>query len=197
MKPNTKSYLILIHIRWKLSTDIHFAIYNGFQNFLKKFIWTIGFLGNFHSMIEFHVFPCYQSNLIWIPNCKFHVLEDGYNLCLGLCCYKFSMTSSPFKGFLFMVVSCPPQVECFKPTMFKRKIINLHQFAKFLYMQVLSCRTWQFWVISGVKCKQIWTLSWCSHVYRNLQVCGKTFMRWKSGCWWVCEFHTRQMRIRV
>ncbi len=28
--------------------------------------------------------------------------------------------------------------------------------------------------------------------YRNLQVFGKTFMRWKSGCWWVCEFHTRR-----
>ncbi len=48
--------------------------------------------------------------------------------------------------------------------MFKRKIINLHQFAKFPYMQDLRCRTWRFWAISGVKCKQIWTLSWCSHV---------------------------------
>jgi hypothetical protein len=98
-----KSYLILIHIRWKLSTNIHFSIYNGyFKIFLRS---SIGFLGNFHSMIELHIFPCYQSNLIWILFCKFHifvnfhVFEDGYNLCLGLCCYKFGMTSSPLKGF--------------------------------------------------------------------------------------------------
>lgn len=63
-----------------------------------------------------------------------------------------------------MVVSCPPQVECFKPTIFQRKIINLHQFAKFPCMQVLSCRTWWFWAILSVKCRQMWTLSWCSHV---------------------------------
>jgi hypothetical protein len=91
-----KSYLILIHIRCKLSTNIHFSSTMDISNFSYEVHLDNRFLGElpFHDWV-----PCYQSNLIWIPFCKFHVFEDGYNLCLGLCCYKFGMTSSALKGF--------------------------------------------------------------------------------------------------